>query len=233
MLVCDSVLYHTLTILLYRPSLASNNMELASLAAQTCSSASKKILAILALYECTFPYRLMTYQVSYCVFTAATAQAYIMRHSDDEPAKEAAKILSSAMCILQHETKHTPGISGSLDTLRKQLMMGKPVRRSLIAATVSAANQPPRGPPNPQSDVYGAGATPNNERSNVFDNRGLNIIDQPGIDISDSTYQGNVDVAYEPYLGIGGIDTGAGFHPSVFPWTSIDWLNTGEWLGCG
>lgn len=228
-IVSLNVLYQALTVLLHRPSLMTNDIELASLGTRTCSSASQNILAILALYERTFPYRLMTYQVSYCVFTAATAQAYIMRHADGKLAEDAARTVSSAMRILQQETKHTPGISGSLDTLRKQLMMSKVVRKGRIVSRPATDVTPE----NSRTDLPHLMATTNKERSSPFDNYcDYTMINQPSIDLSQSTYQGHEDIRHEQAFGIGGIDTGGGFQPSVFPWTFTIWLGAGDWMGC-
>lgn len=48
--------------------------------------------------------------VSYCVYTAATVDAYEMRMSDDEARAEATEKLSAALRVLEDEAKQTPGI---------------------------------------------------------------------------------------------------------------------------
>lgn len=236
MLTIRSVLYHALCILLYRPSLSSKNPITASHATRTCTFHSKSILSVLDLYERTFPYRLMTYQVSYCVFTAATAQAYVMRHSDGEVADEAAKTLSSAMRILHQETNHTPGISGSLDTIRRQLMMGTPSGRKRERLGAMPDEVP--GPQSPEIRPRHATA--------ALDVEHLCQVNEPNATMSAASVTENDPQSLSVHrydmhtsqeqgfgIGIGGIDTGAGFHPNAFPWVSTDWPGAENWLESG
>ena len=197
-------------------------------ATEVCTSHSKDILSVLKLYERTFPYRLMTYQVSYCVFTAATAEAYVMRYSSGELATEAAKTLGAALRILHHETSHTPGISGSLDTLRRQLMMGKQVRKGRRPDNNAASGQEPQGS---DSNV--------NDTSAAMDiSQSCSARDQVSTSVTENStappsQHRDMHFAQELGFGIGVIDTGAGFHPNSFPWASTDWLHSESYLEPG
>jgi hypothetical protein len=69
----------------------------------------------------------MTYQVSYCIYTAATVEALELKSvslSPEERSSAAAR-LTAAVRILQNEAKHTPGSGKSLDTIRRLLTEGE------------------------------------------------------------------------------------------------------------
>ena len=68
----------------------------------------------------------MTYQVSYCIFTAATVDAHEMKtHGVEGVGRDAAIRLGAAIRVLQDEARHTPGIGRSLDTIRRRLTTWK------------------------------------------------------------------------------------------------------------
>lgn len=69
----------------------------------------------------------MTYQVSYCIYTAATVEALELKSyslSPDDRSGAAAR-LTAAVRILQNEASHTPGSGKSLDTIRRLLTEGE------------------------------------------------------------------------------------------------------------
>lgn len=92
-----------------------------------CIIHAKKIHDIHTLYTRTFPHRLMTYQVSYCIYTAATVEALELKASSMSPIErqEAAARLAAAVRVLQSEAAHTPGSGRSLDTIRRLLSEGQ------------------------------------------------------------------------------------------------------------
>jgi hypothetical protein len=68
----------------------------------------------------------MTYQVSYCIYTAATAEALELKRASASlnERKEAAIRLAAAVQILQNEANHTPGSGRSVNTIRRLLIEG-------------------------------------------------------------------------------------------------------------
>lgn len=68
----------------------------------------------------------MTYQVSYCIYTAATVEALELKSNGLTPEErtQAAARLMAAVMILQNEASHTPGSGKSLDTIRRLLSEG-------------------------------------------------------------------------------------------------------------
>lgn len=117
-----SLLYCALRILLRRPYLTSPVQALRDKNRSICLEHSRKIYAIHTLYTRTFPHRLMTYQVSYCIYIAATIEALEQKSPTSKQAREAAATrLAAAVRILQNEASHTPGSGKSLDTIRRLL----------------------------------------------------------------------------------------------------------------
>ena len=91
-----------------------------------CLIHSQRIHAIHTLYARTFPHRLMTYQVSYCIYIAATVEALELKSPLNQGARQAAAArLAAAVRILQNEASHTPGSGKSLDTIRRLLSAGQ------------------------------------------------------------------------------------------------------------
>ncbi|KAH7329677.1 fungal-specific transcription factor domain-containing protein [Stachybotrys elegans] len=126
-IVSLNLLYHTLHILLRRPFLGDSRKVSGSFYAAQCLSHSKSIHEIHTLYTKTFPHRLMTYQVSYCIYTAATVEALELKSVSLSPEERsgAAARLTAAVRILQNEANHTPGSGKSLDTIRRLLTEGE------------------------------------------------------------------------------------------------------------
>ena len=121
-----SLLYCALRILLRRPYLTCPIKALRDKHRGICLTHSQKIHAIHTLYARTFPHRLMTYQVSYCIYIAATVEALELKSPSNKPAREAAAArLAAAVRILQNEASHTPGSGKSLDTIRRLLSAGQ------------------------------------------------------------------------------------------------------------
>lgn len=240
----DSLLYHALHILLRRPYLSSPARDPNDRNIRSCIQHSKKVHAIHSLYSRTFPHRLMTYQVSYCIYTAATVETEeLKRASTQQEREDAAARLAAAFQILQKEASHTPGSGRSLDTIRRLLSTG-PQRATNVGL------RPDRNQP------LGAGRNGNSHQENqhpftFFDGRNggertqaTNGRDQQllrstvqsasyssnntnshtrlsaGIDpvVDDSSFF-HMDVSsWNDDFSFGGTDTGAGFHPDAFPW---------------
>lgn len=221
----SSFLYHALHILLLRPLLHSPHTSIRNSSLQTCVNHSKRIHAIHDLYTKSFPHRLMTYQVSYCVYTAATVDVLDMRRSEAGVRIDAARRLGMAVRTLQEEAKHTPGSGRSLDTIRRQLTVWEvsapPDTSQQEPCGGSAANragdaQPlglnraeePRASPHPvASDVGNGGPQANNEGASGFLSR------------------------YQSPFTFGMLDTGAGFHPDSFPWDMTEIFGNSQVYG--
>ncbi|RKL39248.1 hypothetical protein BFJ72_g6720 [Fusarium proliferatum] len=215
-------LYHALHILLLRPLLHSPNASLRKLSLDTCVNHSKRIHAIHDLYTKSFPHRLMTYQVSYCVYTAATVDVLDMRRSEAEARIEAARRLGMAVRTLQEEAKHTPGSGRSLDTIRRQLTVWE------VSRTPNASANRPLGTygGNAAFEIQQAGQERGEQSStNVATPQPLHVSQIPlAADFGVTGAQGvNEGVSgfmsrYQSPFSFGMLDTGAGFHPDSFPW---------------
>ena len=178
----------------------------------------------------------MTYQVSYCIFTAATVEAFVIKNPDPHKATEAAKRLGDAMRVLHHETKHTPGISQSLDTIRRRLANWKPISRPIECEHW----RPP--PSRLESNVSGRSANSRNPDFHDAANRNtpasragpLPHEREPGNSASSEAHNAVCDDGFASITGnssFAGIDTGAGFHPDAFPWSLTDLLNVDNGFG--
>lgn len=201
---------------------------------------AKNIHHIFSLYGRTFPYRLMTYQVSYCIFIAATVEAYGMKLLAPEPAREAAKRLKAAIQILEDETRHTPGISRSLDTIRRRLAIWKPreaessgTHHDLInagigsEATSLSTHELDNTGGEHQNALGNDGAHLNTGMSNV-------AIDPASVQVThnqnsfaplhpDSLVAENgLGFAVPRDFDLSGLVTGQGFHPDAFCWSVAD-----------
>ncbi|KAF1981921.1 hypothetical protein K402DRAFT_448961 [Aulographum hederae CBS 113979] len=117
-----NLLYHTLIILLYRPYLQVHHVpDLQQYATKACLEQVRIVHSIFVLYGKTFRYELMTYLVNYCVYTAATIDAYEMRSSEQRSREEATVRLSLSLQILESGARQTPGIRRSIDIIKHQL----------------------------------------------------------------------------------------------------------------
>lgn len=167
----------------------------------------------------------MTYQVSYCIYTAATVEAQQLRSSTEQTERDAAASrLSDAVRVLQNEAAHTPGSGRSLDTIRRLL---------------SAGGQPHLGPTPRRSDAQIQ--IPHTERhaETSWTSRQVNGDEGfvlPQADAPQGTQQPTAAIhsAYvgqdNPFIAMtngapwgddykfGGTDTGAGFQPDALPW---------------
>lgn len=74
----------------------------------------------------------MTYQVSYCIYTAATVEALELKSLSLTVVERSivADRLLAAVKTLQNEASHTPGSGKSLDTIRRLLSEGSPPVRT-------------------------------------------------------------------------------------------------------
>jgi hypothetical protein len=175
----------------------------------------------------------MTYQLSYCVFMAATVEAYVVKHSEAGLANEAAKTLGAAMRVLYNEAAHTPGISRSLDTIRRQLatwrLNARPNQSHLFG--VIPQLQPHQPDHVVRSDLPNNVGSVNLEQSNTTNLEAIEEMNDLQIPLP---IQNSADPTFQdPAIGIqfynnasdfsmGDFDTGAGFHPDAFPWSLAD-----------
>ncbi|KAF2021660.1 hypothetical protein BU24DRAFT_417299 [Aaosphaeria arxii CBS 175.79] len=248
-IVSLNVLYHAVRILLYRPALSSPGLLDASSAMEICIFHARSIHDMFSIYGKTFLYRLMTYQISYCIFTAATVEAYVMKAASLDVANEAAQRLSAAMRVLRHETRHTPGISRSLDTIRRRLAMWKPNGSSIgrprdleertpltsvtLASNVSPSVERQNGEGrvdhqahHPSDDGNGTGTFLQSDHQDQAAGVIRQTFHHPAVpgggEPNEDNFQGDPGFAN---LNFGVIDTGAGFHPDAFPWSLSDLMN--------
>ncbi|KAH8901228.1 hypothetical protein GQ53DRAFT_789942 [Thozetella sp. PMI_491] len=215
-----NLLYHVLHILLARPYVTAPDATVRSQSMKNCILHSKRIYAIHDLYTRTFPHRLMTYQVSYCIYTAATVEAQAMKFAPDSDIRsQAAFRLAAAVKVLQAEAAHTPGSGRSLNTIRHLLSAGgldnhtapasSPLRPGLQnsrvgtavaegSRTLGEANDAEHslGSPAAQPWLYSPRPTDTDMQTRAY---------------ASGSY-------WDDVLHQGGIDTGAGFHPDTFPW---------------
>lgn len=173
-------------------------------------------------------------------FTAATVEAYVMRTGSIEIANEAAKRLGVFMRILHHETKHTPVIGRSLDTIRRHLAIWKP--NGPARGLEDARFQQPHNDSGPSHHPMGMNLQqPVNTSDGESDNPRIDNVRSaflPRQDIlaqTDMEYPQGSDPQlcdYDLSSGSGMmsfdfavIDTGAGFHPDALPWSFTDFIN--------
>lgn len=161
----------------------------------------------------------MTYQVSYCIYTAATIEAQQLRSVTQKTERDAAASrLSDAVRVLQNEAAHSPGSGRSLDTIRRIL---------------SASEQPKLGHNQPHPNV------PPHTTSTGWDTQAMSTSDShamPQAGASQGPQQptpatrSDFAAQYSPFpvmsngvlwggdYRFGGTDTGAGFQPDALPW---------------
>lgn len=206
-----------------------------------CIAHSKNIHAIHKLYGRSFPHRVMTYQVSYCIYTAATVDALEMKRSEASARVDAAKRLALAVQILQEEAKHTPGSGRSLDTIRQQLSQWnrRPTRKTRAQYTKGHSNTSAPGQRLPQTEFGSgsryAGSAPVTSGAQIEDRQddatAMQHLQSPMFYQQGTTMQYPSQDTMPGLLsgfqgagpfGIGVLDTGAGFHPEAFPWDMID-----------
>lgn len=187
----------------------------------------------------------MTYQVSYCIYTAATVETEeLKRASTQQEREDAATRLAAAFRILQQEASHTPGSGRSLDTIRRLLSTGPP--RATNVGSHSDQNQPAVSghtmhlhqahqhqsatfvPPMAMSRPEETNGHANHllssiGRSTSYNNDGTNGNGQPRLasgnaSVYDNSFLPMEVTAWDDEFSLGGTDTGAGFHPDAFPW---------------
>ncbi|KAK1538802.1 uncharacterized protein CCOS01_00116 [Colletotrichum costaricense] len=237
-IVSLNLLYHALHILLRRPYLSSSDTTIKEKALEVCVRHSKKIHSIHSLSSTTFPHRLMTYQVSYCIYTAATVEAEELKRASTGIEREnAAARLAAACRILQQEASHTPGSGRSLDTIRRLLSNGQPrvvdvgnnsdCRHNAVSNSSENSHQvEPRQTEslNPrmggvQRGSMGRHITSTRNHPAAQNASQLSSAVDPEVDENAFFTEGGSwsnDVSY------GGTNTGAGFQPDAFPWGVAD-----------
>ncbi|KAM5354131.1 hypothetical protein ACJ41O_000781 [Fusarium nematophilum] len=230
-IVSLNLLYHALHILLRRPYLSSRDTTLKAQSTSVCITHSKKIHAIHGLYAQTFPHRLMTYQISYCIFTAATVEAQMLKTAISQADRDdAAARLAYAVRVLQDEASHTPGSGRSLDTIRRLLNAGleqppRPAEYSDVGApnrqTLPARQDDGRGSDETvrSGQEVGSPALQAQTRDTLgAPQQGASLF--TGDDFSSSMLSGGF--IWGDDFGHAGLNTGAGFHPDAFSWGMTD-----------
>lgn len=163
----------------------------------------------------------MTYQVSYCVFTAASVDAYAIKRSCGDGVHEAVIRLGDAMRVLQNEERHTPGIGRTLSTIRRQLATWKSEKKvrtrgegNVSFNTLAAGDQTAAELHPAQSTRLTEGVQTAQESSTA----------QPPGEAPQEFFDYFMGSGSQMLTGpaFGGIDTGAGFHPDAFPWSVMD-----------
>lgn len=179
----------------------------------------------------------MTYQLSYCVFIAATVEAYVMKNSSTEVANEAAQTLSAAMRVLYNEAKHTPGISRSLDTIRRQIATWKLKGTSSGNSFRQAPSHTHTSSQNLTHGLNGAGQASHFGSINGSLSVGRHLDESNAVihgteipyhaqQMDAHAFAGSYHETLLPRgendFVIGDFDTGAGFHPDACPWSFGD-----------
>lgn len=82
---------------------------------------TSKINEFLKAHYRTFNFKIQTYLVSYCVYTAATIDVYDIKSHDEAAAAAAAGRLAITLKMLESEARQTPGIRRSIDIIKAQL----------------------------------------------------------------------------------------------------------------
>lgn len=244
----NSLIYHALHILLRRQILNTATARDRPEHLSQCIAHSKEIHAIHTLYTRTFPHRLMTYQVSYCIYTAATVEALELKNASMGSSDRAmvAERLLAAVMVLQKEASHTPGSGKSLDTIRRLLSEGPPqlsVRETLqplkrrkwsrcdsdAAGIVRSgfADEASRTSEEQEITAEDGSGRPGGGTAQISEVvGGGSAAGQPDV----TTAMGAVQemnsgemAGWDVDLGFSGnFDTGAGFHPDSFSWGMAD-----------
>lgn len=76
----------------------------------------------------TFNFTLMTYLVSYCVYTSAMISVMEIKSIEDTDPTDVANRLNTSLTVLEHEVRQTPGMQRSVDIIKKQLRSSYPRR---------------------------------------------------------------------------------------------------------
>ncbi|KAI5456072.1 fungal-specific transcription factor domain-containing protein [Mariannaea sp. PMI_226] len=226
-IVSLNLLYHTLRILLRRPYLMSPEPRQRDHHMSHCLVHLQQIYAIHRLYTRTFPHHLMTYQVSYCIFIAASTEVQELRTASSQSRRdEAATRLAAAVKVLKDEASQTPGIGRTLDTIRSLLSTGQ--HRTETIAETSSGNNARRVAREEELTATQA------DRDQVQSSRqGIpgsilpvtpqfsHINGVPGMDdYSPLLFPGN-GFGVVDELGPSWTNTGAGFHPEAMPWAAL------------
>lgn len=167
----------------------------------------------------------MTYQVSYCIYTAATVEAQQLRSATEQTERDAAASrLSDAVRVLQNEANHSPGSGRSLDTIRRLLSAGGQPH-------LSQAHQISNGPSqtldvNKTMDSDWGARQMGGDESFVLPHADTSQGPHQSTAAMHSEYVGQVNpfvamangVSWGDDYRFGGTDTGAGFQPDALPW---------------
>lgn len=219
-----------------RPFFASSDLLQRDHYLSECNIHLRQIFAIHSLYSRTFPHRLMTYQVSYCIFIAASTEVQELSIASTKVRREeAAKRLGAAVKVLQNEAKHTPGIGRSLDTIRRLMCMGtKPGGSSermegLNSSRGTNSSQMPQlsSRRDSESQVTQSGRDTQelpsgNGHLTPVRLRFPSENNTPNIDTFSSLINTTTGFDITDDFGSAWMDTGAGFHPEVMSWGWIE-----------
>ncbi|KAI0195530.1 hypothetical protein F4808DRAFT_328695 [Astrocystis sublimbata] len=219
-IVSINLVYHALNILLHRPQLNSPNADIQETTSKICTSHSKHIHDIFCLYSRTFPHRMMTYQVSYCIFTAATVEVDEMTRADQEAATQAAQRLGMAIRALDDESKNTPSIGRSLDTIRRRLATRVSATKPAAQPSLARGDASNGGVASAQPTTLPAVLDANNtaEHSSFVDT----VLSRDETPQEPPLLNSLSTNTLEEMSGFSRIDTNAGFHPDAFPWRLWD-----------
>lgn len=174
----------------------------------------------------------MTYQVSYCIYTAATVDVLDMRRSEASARIDAARRLGMAVRTLQEEAKHTPGSGRSLDTIRRLLTVWErstPLdtmqSETYTGLSIDSGTEPQSlGPVQTEEAQNGSVAPPSLQAA------GMSGASEYGNSAAQSVNEGAAGFLsrYQSPFSFGILDTGAGFHPDSFPWDLVEFIGNSQ-----
>ena len=125
-ILSPNLLYHTFLIVLYRQYLQASQLpSLQPRVNSVCVSQAKIVHEFFIISGKSFNYKLMTYLVSYCGYTAAAVDVSEMTSEDSQARNDAATRLSVALKVLKTEARQTPGIRRSIGIIKRRLSTGR------------------------------------------------------------------------------------------------------------
>ena len=122
-----NILYHTVLILIYRPFLywssnpRLNSHELVPRAQRICVEETSSVNEFFKAHGRTFKFKLQTYLVSYCVYTAATIDVFLVRNENQNIADAASQRLTVTLKMLESEARQTPGMQRSIEIIKARM----------------------------------------------------------------------------------------------------------------
>lgn len=203
-----NLLYHTLFLLIYRPYFNHPRGR------QVCIEASSIIYEYLLLYRQTFQFKIMTYLVTYCIYTTATINAMEIKTMDDGDPTAVATRLSLSLEALEKEVRQTPGVHRSVDIIKDQLRSPQLTGRTSNMSQTDRLNGAQSRDGNlERSDAnrQDMEVLPSNQGQRAMPTSAANIDPNLPADPTDMT---ELDWGYWDMAG--------GFQPDVYHWTVDD-----------